>query len=255
MPGKLGFKNCSDNCGLIHIKKESSSSNTVKSYIAGIIEAYSFGSNIIILILEPLKKIIPAYLTLLIVLSFYHMNVKQFYDNVMYEINARFHYLVSFFYLQCLFLIIRLIFSNGPTFAFHFNKLSLASFGKDISYFMNIAIISPICEEFIFRGLILSQLDFRINKRYFNTILCCLFFALYHLLNLFNVSIPYTDTIYQCVFSFIVGCVYCLHFYKNKSLYIVIIFHIYNNFAYSIYPVKALSSTMQTLCSIYYYIS
>lgn len=95
----------------------------------------------------------------------------------------------------------------------------------NIFYIINVAIIGPILEEYLFRGIVYNKLlEFNSEKK--ACLIATLIFALMHM-----------GGIYNMIYAFIMGYILNVIYMKQKSLKSAIIFHIIINVASSfIFP-------------------
>ena len=96
--------------------------------------------------------------------------------------------------------------------------LSSATGGNFIINFLSVAVLAPLLEEWLCRGLIIRTLYRNGVKAFWAIILSALFFALIH------------GNPWQAIPAFALGCLFGYVYYKTGNLWLCILMHFTNNF-------------------------
>lgn len=150
---------------------------------------------------------IVSILNLLIFLPMLIREYKQYKDKYEGEIKYVFNMMILGFSLSMILNFI--IYILSPT-----DKINL-----NIFYVINIAVVGPILEEYLFRGIVYNKLlEFNSEKK--ACLIATIIFAFMHINGMYNM-----------IYAFIMGYILNIIYIKQKSLKSAIIFHIIINIA------------------------
>ena len=105
---------------------------------------------------------------------------------------------------------------------------------------INMILLNPIKEEFLFRLTVVSILCYRMDSKINGVLFSSVLFGLLHCANFFSVKNEYASSyVYlQCIFAFLIGIFYGLEMVLTDNIINVIILHIVNNIFASFVPIK-----------------